>query len=129
LFGGYAKRTTSLPIVIGERHENIDWASCARFVLPRDGAEPVTIETLGEAWRLGWRVRVRCAWGKHDGMKTIRACIFKAELDMETLVCTRGRDFPLSWLQERLRCPRCGSRRVAVMFEPPANRAITAGRR
>jgi DNA-directed RNA polymerase subunit RPC12/RpoP len=79
----------------------------------------MTVETLGEAWRLGWRVRIRCAWGKHDGMKTIRACVFTAELDMQTLVCTRGRDFPLSWLQVRLRCPKCGSRRVVVMFEPP----------
>ncbi len=34
--------------------------------------------------------------------------------------CTRGRDFPLSLLAERLRCPRCGSRRVAVIYDPPA---------
>jgi hypothetical protein len=31
----------------------------------------------------------------------------------------RARDFPLSRLQSRLRCPQCRSRRVVVMFEPP----------
>jgi hypothetical protein len=36
---------------------------------------------------------------------------------METLVWTRGRDFPLSRLHVRLKCPRCGARRIAVMFE------------
>jgi DNA-directed RNA polymerase subunit RPC12/RpoP len=86
----------------------------------------MSIATLGEAFDAGWRVTVRCAWGKRDGMKTIRECLYKAELDMETLVCTRGRDFPLSWLQERLRCPRCGSRRMVVMYEPPSN--IARGR-
>jgi len=33
---------------------------------------------------------------------------------MATLICTRGRAFPLARLAERLRCPRCGSRHVAV---------------
>ncbi len=27
-----------------------------------------------------------------------RACIFRAKLDVETLVCNRGRDFPLGRL-------------------------------
>jgi DNA-directed RNA polymerase subunit RPC12/RpoP len=42
---------------------------------------------------------------------------------METLVCTRGRAFPLSSLESRLRCPRCGNRRMVVMFEPPLRAA------
>ena len=79
------------------------------------------VETIGEAWDLGWQVHMRCAWGKRDGLKSIRACNFKKMIDMETLVCTRGRDFPLSSLETRLRCPHCGSRRVAVMFSPPSN--------
>jgi DNA-directed RNA polymerase subunit RPC12/RpoP len=45
----------------------------------------------------------------------------RKELDVETLVATRGRHFPLAQLESRLRCPRCGSRRVVVMFEVPAN--------
>jgi DNA-directed RNA polymerase subunit RPC12/RpoP len=63
---------------------------------------------------------MRCAHGKGDGMKRGRECVFRRELELETLVCTRGRDFPLSLLAERLRCPTCGSRRVAVIYDPPS---------
>ena len=79
------------------------------------------VETLGEALDAGWQLTVRCAWGKRDGMKTVRACIARYKLDLPTLVWTRGRAFPLSSLESRLKCPRCGSRRVVVLFEPPAN--------
>ena len=44
---------------------------------------------------------------------------------METLVWTQGRAFPLSRLESRLRCPRCGSRYVVVLYEPP-RRAATS---
>jgi hypothetical protein len=40
-------------------------------------------------------------------------------LDLETLDTTRDRDFPLSSLESRLRCPRCGNRRMTVLFERP----------
>ncbi len=42
---------------------------------------------------------------------------------METLVWTRGRAFPLSRLESRLRCPRCGSRNVVVLYRPPSSAA------
>ncbi len=58
-------------------------------------------------------------WGTRDAMKSARACTYRRELDMATLVATRGRDFPLAGLESRLRCPRCGSRRIAVMFDVP----------
>jgi len=85
----------------------------------------MAVETLGEAYALGWRVIVRCAHGREDGAraKSSRACINRKALDMETLVWTRGRAFPLSRLESRLRCPRCGSRNVVVLFEPPVNTA------
>jgi hypothetical protein len=67
------------------------------------------VETLGEALSYRWRVTARCAHGKRDGMKSIRECVYNAELDMETLVWTRGRAFPLSRRESRLRCPLCGS--------------------
>jgi hypothetical protein len=53
-----------------------------------------------------------------------RKCRHRAELDLETLVWTRGRNMPLAGLNARMMCPRCGSRNVHVMFEPPnhANR-------
>jgi hypothetical protein len=42
-----------------------------------------------------------------------------AELDIETLVWMRGDLFPLEQLEGRLKCPRCGCRRVTVVFEIP----------
>lgn len=77
------------------------------------------IETIGEAFDAGWRVRVRCAWGPREGMKRVRECVYGAELDLKTLVWTRGATFPLARLETRLKCPRCGSRRVVLLFEPP----------
>jgi len=77
------------------------------------------ISTIGEAWDQGWTITVRCAWGKRDAMKSIRECIASVDLDLETLVWTRGRAFPLDSLATRMKCPRCGSRRVRVLFHPP----------
>ena len=85
------------------------------------------IETIGEALSLGWRVVARCVRGREDGpaSRSSRECTYKRELDLETLVCTRGRTFPLSHLESRLRCPRCGNRRMVVLFEPPPSRAAS----
>jgi len=82
------------------------------------------IEALGEAWSAGWRVHLRCAQGKVDGITRVPECFYQRELEVETLLCTRGRDFPLSRLAERMRCPRCGSRRVAIVYAPPAGRTM-----
>lgn len=81
----------------------------------------VAVETLGEMLDLSWRVHARCAWGNRDGMKSIRRCAFSCELDLQTLVLTRGRAFPMGDLASRLRCPRCGSRKMSVAFSPPTN--------
>jgi hypothetical protein len=78
------------------------------------------VETIAEAYDQGWRVTVRFAWGPREGMKRRQECVYGGELDMLTLVWTRGRDFPLGLLESRLRCPRCGSRRVRVAFTVPA---------
>ena len=51
----------------------------------------------------------------------MRKCVYRKQLDLETLVCTRGSNFPLSRLEQRLMCPACGSRTVTVVFEPPSN--------
>jgi hypothetical protein len=86
------------------------------------------IETLGEAWSLGWSIDMRCLDDGREGMKHRKPCNHRVTLDMQTLVCTRGRDFPIARIAERLRCPRCGGRRIGVMFGPPANYgARTAG--
>ena len=85
----------------------------------------MAVETLGEAHDLGWRVTVRCAWGPRDGMKRVRECVYGGELDLQTLIWTRGRDFPIGMLESRLKCPRCGSRRVRVAFAVPSNPVAT----
>ena len=51
----------------------------------------------------------------------MRRCVYRKQLDLETLVATRGPNFPLSRLESRLMCPACGNRRVTVVFEPPSN--------
>lgn len=84
------------------------------------------VETIGEAFSLGWRLKARCAYGKREGLKSIRDCTWTYDLDMLTLV-TRGRDFPLAILASRLRCPRCGSRLVSVVFIPPADGDLRRG--
>jgi hypothetical protein len=87
------------------------------------------VETIGMARSLGWRVHMRCANGYREGMKSVRPCVYRRQLDLDTLVATRGPNFPLSRLESRLMCPACGSRNVAVLFEPPAGagRAKTGG--
>jgi hypothetical protein len=82
------------------------------------------VETLGIARSLGWKVHMRCTHGPRDGMKRVRECVFRKQLDIDTLVCTRGPNFPLSRLDSHLMCPACGSRRVTVVFEPPSNRHV-----
>lgn len=42
----------------------------------------MAVETLREAYSLGWRVTVRCAWGPRDGMKCVRECVYGADLDV-----------------------------------------------
>jgi hypothetical protein len=90
-------------------------------------------QTLGEAWKLGWRVRVRClVTGTPPKSRRDRVAIYcdaSADLDMKTLVWTRGEAMPLDKLAGRLKCPRCGNRRIQVVFDvpnqPSAKRAIS----
>ena len=86
----------------------------------------MSVETLGEAWTLSWKIHIRCLYDGREGMKHKRACGFRQELDMMTLVCTRGREFPLARIAERLRCPRCGCRDISVMFTTPPNSQINS---
>ena len=79
----------------------------------------MTVETIGEALDLGWRVTVRCSFGPRDGMKRGCECVYGGEIDLPTLVWTRGREFPIGMLGSRLKCPRCGSRKVRVAFTVP----------
>jgi hypothetical protein len=84
----------------------------------------VGIETIGEAWNFGWHLHMRCLDDGKEGLKHRKRCAYRTALDLQTLVSTRGRDFPLARISERLRCPRCGCRRVAVMFGPPTSYGV-----
>ena len=44
-------------------------------------------------------VRFRCARGPRDGMKRRRECAYGGELDLATLIWTRGVMFPLARLE------------------------------
>ena len=61
-------------------------------------------------------------------MKRVRECVYGGELDLLTLVWTRGRDFPLGMVESRLKCPRCGSRRVRVDDASAGKRRRERGR-
>jgi hypothetical protein len=79
------------------------------------------IETLDEARDNGVKITAGCAWGRRQGMKTIRECKASIRLDLDTLIWTMGGPFPISMLEGRLKCPACGSRRVVLLFDLPAS--------
>lgn len=54
-------------------------------------------------------------------MKRVRECVYVVEPDLQTLIWTRGWDFPLTMFENRLKRSRCGSRRVRVAFGPPGS--------
>jgi hypothetical protein len=85
------------------------------------------VETLGVARSLGWKVHMRCANGYRLETRSMRKCVYRRTLDLETLVATRGPNFPLGRLEGRLMCPACGNRRVTVVFEPPSNAQVGRG--
>jgi hypothetical protein len=69
------------------------------------------------------------AFGNNDGMRSIRSCVYQYDLDLKTLIWTRGAAYPISNLASRLKCPSCGSRRVALVFHMPKEpKAVTARR-
>ena len=49
------------------------------------------VETLGMARSLSWKVHMRCADGHREGTKSIRRCVYRRQLDLDTLVCHEAR--------------------------------------
>jgi hypothetical protein len=47
-------------------------------------------------------------------------CDTTTELDMKTLVWTRGEAMPLKRLSSFFRCLKCGSRKITVAFDVPS---------
>ena len=46
------------------------------------------VETLGVARSLGWKVHMRCTNGYRESTRSMRRCVYRKQLDLETLVCT-----------------------------------------
>jgi hypothetical protein len=86
----------------------------------------MTIETVGEAFKAGWRVQARCAHGKREGMEQMPECHSRIVLDMETLIWTRGEKFPLDLLESCLKCPKCLSRGVAIWIDQRPAESVKA---
>ena len=86
------------------------------------------VETLRDALSAGWRVHARCIDGHVEYTRSKAKCRYQAELNLETLVWTRGRNMPLATLGDRIMCPRCGNRRVNLIFEPPPVAGRAQGR-
>jgi hypothetical protein len=57
------------------------------------------VETIGVARSLGWKVHMRCNNGYRQETRSMRRCVYRKQLDLETLVATRGPNFPLSRLE------------------------------
>jgi hypothetical protein len=76
----------------------------------------MSIETLGQAYNARWKVSVTC-----DG------CDIRGErVDLRALLWTRGTAMPIEQLPGRLKCPRCGSRTVKVMWTAPGGAKPTS---
>lgn len=81
--------------------------------------------TLGEAFLEGLQPHVHCLRDGRSPAK-IEPCQYSADLDLESLIWTRGAKFPCWRLRQRLRCPRCGGMAVDVSWYQtfsPAERA------
>lgn len=74
------------------------------------------MDTLGDALDGGWIIDLRCQRPSRIGTTKVGRCEYSMTLELKTLVATRGRGFPLTLLQSRLKCPKCGDRRVHVVF-------------
>jgi len=72
------------------------------------------IETLLDVWQAGGRMHVRCLFDGREGLKKKRECNWRDELDVRTLMWTRGRRQTIAVLGGMMRCPQCGCRRVAI---------------
>jgi hypothetical protein len=86
------------------------------------------VASLGEAFDLGWKAVAKCDGWTRIGGRVHSNCGNRYQLDMQTLVWTRGRTLALECLHKRLKCPKCGERKVTVLFEPPANPTHAAAR-
>jgi hypothetical protein len=75
-------------------------------IVPSNRSGAVAVEAGGLVTQLG--NFVRCLYEGREGMKHRKPCGYRKYLDLESIVCTRGGDFPIARMAQCLRCPRCG---------------------
>ena len=51
---------------------------------------------------LGQRSCDKSTGKQREGTRSMRRCVYRKQLELETLVCARGPNFPLSRLESRL---------------------------
>ena len=71
-------------------------------------------QTLGAAFLAGLQPHARCLRGRRIGPVKVQPCGYDAMLDLESLIWTRGAQFPCWRLYQRLKCPRCGGTSVEL---------------
>jgi hypothetical protein len=81
----------------------------------------MAIETVRDVWQAGGKIYFRCAWGRRAGLKTVRECGFRYELDLMTFMVTRGRACLIADLSQKVRCPMCGSTKVSIGISLPGS--------
>jgi hypothetical protein len=79
----------------------------------------MAIETLFDLYQARGRLHVHCAWGRREGMESVRDCGFRYEPDLMSLMITWGRRGELADLKRKMRCPMCGSWRITVSWTLP----------
>ena len=75
------------------------------------------VETLGGARSLGWKVHMRCANGYRLETRSMRRCVYRKQLDLETLVATRGPNFPIGFEEPSPQAARC----ILIHISPGEN--------
>jgi hypothetical protein len=85
------------------------------------------VETPSVARRLGWKAPMPRMLGCREGAKAMRRRLDRKPLDLDSLVCPPGPNFPLSRRESRLMGAACGNRSIIVMFEPPIHRPVGGG--
>ena len=73
------------------------------------------VKTLGVARSLGWKVHMRCANGYRQETRSMRRCVYSKQLDLETLIATRGPNFPLSRLSRALCVQLVGNQQTVAV--------------
>jgi Zn finger protein HypA/HybF involved in hydrogenase expression len=79
------------------------------------------VQTIGEAYQAEWRIHVRCAWCRREGMKKRARLSRKGRAGPAHADLDEGQRLPDQ--EARLKCPMCGSRKVSVIFDVPSEPA------